>query len=295
MWLVDTGSLLSIGQNSTPVDISFQLCYNHSVNLNITFSVSLKMFARALPKSFSHGAIVYALIFALIAVMSFVSGCSSSTAPTTKTAGAPKLNIIGGDQQSDTVVRQLPAPLAVQVVSTVSGLRMNITGANVTAPRYTGTPIPNLIVNFQVQEDGCGKPFAGSQITDTNGNAKELWILGTKAGSCTMKAVAVDRTTGAPLTFDTFSAQALPDTVVDFKWTTGLLHVKAGDTVNVAALITRVTDGYGNVYSTLPAISWSFSSNGPWQSGPCVIPTDVPAVLYAKVGTVVGGVMLTWL
>lgn len=254
------------------------------------------MFVRTLPRSMSHGAIMYALAFALIMAVSFLAGCSGATDPTQKQPLKPAMNIIGGDAQSDTVTRQLPSPLAVQVVQTVSGeLRLNMTG-NGLHPRFTGTPMANIIVNFQVQEAGCGKPFAGSQITDTNGNAKELWILGQKAGNCTMKAVAVDRTTGAPLTFDTFQASALPDTVVAFRFDAAGYTLKVGDTLWLANHLIQIRDQYNNTYASVPAFTWSFN----FRSTPAernttpyaIMPDTATPTIYVWIGSVSAGAYL---
>lgn len=108
------------------------------------------------------------------------------------------LNIVGGDAQTDTVMRELDQALAVEVRTP------------------DGRPVPNVGVSFVVTdtEYRCGRPFAGSAVTNATGRAMERWTLGHVAGTCTMEVRAVNPETGQAIVYKTFTATAVPDTFV---------------------------------------------------------------------------------
>ena len=111
--------------------------------------------------------------FALLAVA--LLGCGSATDPSVDDLLlTASLAVIAGNLQTDTIEAQLADPLTIALKTD------------------TEDPIPGALVNFVVVEEDCGRPFAGSALTDAEGLASELWRLGTEAGLCTMEARAVD-------------------------------------------------------------------------------------------------------
>src|SRR5918912_2627895 len=94
-----------------------------------------------------------------LATLTVVAACDNNTAP--KKAGPPaKLSVVSGDMQEGTVGQELADPLVVQVTDAA------------------GTPVRGQLVNFRVTKGG-GSVFAGANLTDANGIAKERWTLGT--------------------------------------------------------------------------------------------------------------------
>ncbi|HZG41712.1 MAG TPA: hypothetical protein VEY93_02035, partial [Longimicrobium sp.] len=71
--------------------------------------------------------------------------------------------VVAGDLQSDTVGKELAQPLVVRVVDD------------------RDRPVRNQLVNFVVTAGG-GSVFAGSSVTNAQGEARERWTLGPVAG-----------------------------------------------------------------------------------------------------------------
>ncbi|HYG70220.1 MAG TPA: hypothetical protein VD838_21265 [Anaeromyxobacteraceae bacterium] len=159
--------------------------------------------------------------------------------------GVLSMSIIEGQGQIGYVETTLPDPLGVQVVQNelTGALRMVGPQASLMANE---DPVPGVVVNFVVVEEGCGRPFAGSAVTDTIGRAKDLWELGGRAGECRMEARAVDPETGAPMVFDTFFATALPGAPETFDFPARVDVVAGTDPSTLASLVTNVRDEHGN-------------------------------------------------
>ena len=65
----------------------------------------------------------------------------------------------------------------------------------------TGRPISGFLVNFRVL-DGGGSIFGGAEQTDSKGQAKDYWSVGSGANlENTLEVRAVDPTTGAKYTY----------------------------------------------------------------------------------------------
>src|SRR5690242_12168051 len=121
-------------------------------------------------------------VLALLAI-----GCGGSTEPSGPKPMASAIEVLGGDNQTDTVARELPVAILVRVTDTIGGVV---------------TPLRGQLVNFVVASGG-GHVFAGSALTDSLGRAQERWTLGTGAGVQTLEARAVDAATGAPIVYAT--------------------------------------------------------------------------------------------
>src|SRR4051812_24147060 len=107
----------------------------------------------------------------LIAVL----GCGDATPPVPP--GDLNLEVTSGGGQTGLVGQELPNPIVVEV-----------TGPD-------GRPAPGVLINFVVTAGG-GHVFAGSALTNTVGEARERWTLGSEAGDNIVEARSVDQTTG---------------------------------------------------------------------------------------------------
>lgn len=193
----------------------------------------------------------------LCAAVVFTTGsCRETTAPPSEHGTAASLDVVAGDLQDGIVGTELAAPLVARVLD-----------AN-------GQPIAGQLMNFRVVRGG-GSVFAGSAMTNVDGEARERWTLGTStADSQTVEARAIDNTTGAPLVFGVFRATAraaAPDTV----------RVLSGDGQSASAgsrfadsLVVRVADRYGN---PVPGTTVTFSA--PAAAGTLGRTSDVTTAL----------------
>lgn len=108
-------------------------------------------------------------------------------------------------------------------------------------------PVPNRLVNFVVTKGG-GSVFAGSALTDANGNAKEVWTLGTVAGEQMLEARWVDPN-GRPVVLGTITATADPGPEVTpaTKAPSDVVMFAGSDVTIAEALgVTPGKDAYGN-------------------------------------------------
>jgi hypothetical protein len=179
-------------------------------------------------------------VWLALAISMIALGCGEdSTGPR---IGKPSVVfIVSGDNQSATVGTELPAPVVVRVTDD------------------DGDAIPGQLVNFHVVS-GNGSVFAGSSITNAQGEARERWTLGTVAAQeQTLEARAVDASSGEALVFARFHATAVPDA--------GILSIVSGDaqsfdagTVAAESLTVRVLDKYSNPVPNV-AIQWQPGSN----------------------------------
>jgi len=177
-------------------------------------------------------------------VLSVAAACDDSTGPLS--VGPPAaLQIVAGDAQSDTVGHELPEALVVRVVDAA------------------GRAIPLQVINFRVTAGG-GSVFAGVALTDTAGQARERWTLGTVASDTQkVEARAVDTRTGQALVFGTFKAVGVADraasvtvrpaTQADSARFIGGDTLLTGDSVGFAV---SARDRYGNVKPS-PQVAWA--------------------------------------
>ncbi|HKP75189.1 MAG TPA: hypothetical protein VJT67_06565 [Longimicrobiaceae bacterium] len=177
---------------------------------------------------------------AALAVLALAS-CDSPTGSNQPVAA--RLDIVSGDLQTQTVAKELAQPLVVKVLDS------------------KGKAVKQQIVNFVVTA-GNGSVFAGSALTDDNGEARERWTLGTVAGDTQrVEARAVDPSTGAALVFATYRAVGTPDVPTSIAAAgtsafTGLPLLPLAD--SVAAV---VRDVYGNPVPGT-AVVWTVKQGG---------------------------------
>jgi List-Bact-rpt repeat protein len=126
-------------------------------------------------------------------LVAFTAGSCGTESLTNPTVLPISLQIVSGDGQQATVGKELSQPLVIRVLDSRS------------------RPVKGQIVNFHVITGG-GSVYAGSSLTNANGNAQDYWTMGPTAGPALLEVRAVDPTTGAKQNFATFTATALPET-----------------------------------------------------------------------------------
>lgn len=194
-------------------------------------------------------------------------GCDhASTAPRLDQL---RLDVVSGNGQTAVVGTQL-APLVVKVTT-------------------SGNPVVNQILNFRVLSGG-GSIYGGTELTDNDGIAQELWTLGTNAAQAQAVEVrAVESSSGAEKVFGTFTATAVADKPES-------LFVVAGDgqtAVAGAGVATaptvEVSDQYGNPISGV-TVSFSIGSGGGSATGTSqsTSATGRASVTSWNLGTVAG-------
>ena len=147
--------------------------------------------------------------------------------------------LVAGDLQSDTVGKELAQPLVVRVVD------------------ERDRPVRNQLVNFVVTAGG-GSVFAGSAITNAEGEARERWTLGPVAGDTQrVEARAVDPATGQAIVFETFRAIGVPDAPAAASAVGATSRTGAAGTVVADSLAIRVVDKHGN---GVPGVSVTFAA-----------------------------------
>ncbi|HEU0015750.1 MAG TPA: Ig-like domain-containing protein [Longimicrobium sp.] len=178
---------------------------------------------------------------AWLLLLAAAASCDSPTGD--GRAGPPAaLDVVSGDDQTATVGTELPQALVVRVLDD------------------DGDPVPDQIVNFVVTAGG-GSVFAGTALTDANGQASERWTLGTVAGDTQyVQARAVDAS-GQPLVFGTFSAVGTPGNPAAITPVGPAARTGGAGQALADSLAARVTDAYGNAIPGA-AVVWSVRSGG---------------------------------
>lgn len=149
-----------------------------------------------------------------------------------------RMVVVSGDLQSGTVGTELAQPLVVRVVDD------------------RDRPVKNQLVNFVVTAGG-GSVFAGSAITNADGEARERWTLGTVAGDTQrVEARAVDPSTGQALVFAVFRAVGTPAALASLTpWYNGTLGGAVGSLL-ADSIAVVVRDSYGNPVPGA-SVTWS--------------------------------------
>jgi hypothetical protein len=174
-----------------------------------------------------------------------VATAGSVNTPVTVTVAqaAFTLQKTGGDNQSDTVGRQLPQALVVQLTDSL------------------GNPIPNATVSFSVTS-GNGNVTPPSALTDASGNASTRWTIGTISG--VPQRVTANSSPATAAVFGATATAGPPNTVVK----------EAGDSQAVAigtAVVIKpsvlVNDQYSNHVPNATVTFTPGSNSGSVTSG----------------------------
>lgn len=157
------------------------------------------------------------------------------------------LTVLGGDQQSDTVLSALPEPFALLLTTKESEL-----GA--------GRPVGNAPVIVTALAEECGTPSFGSLMTDGDGRLDIYWTLGQVTGECTvgLRAIADEGSgAGADAEVKTTTLPGQPR----WAWIAEGEARAAVDSLVLNTSREAVTDDYENL------LVWSLA----WVSGPVII------------------------
>ncbi|MBW3572352.1 MAG: Ig-like domain-containing protein, partial [Gemmatimonadetes bacterium] len=169
--------------------------------------------------------------------------------------------VVSGDMQFATVGTEVPQPLVVRVVDD------------------RNRPVKNQLVNFVVTAGG-GSVFAGSAITNAEGEARERWTLGTVAGDTQrVEARAVDPATGQALVFAVFRAVGTAAGAASISAVQPTMSGQPGTPIadSAAAL---VRDQYGNPVPGV-TVNWAVTSGGGSVS-PASSTTDAQGIARAR-------------
>ena len=168
-----------------------------------------------------------------------VAGCDQAVVPPSD----PALSflIVSGNQQIGAAGTQLPQPLVVKVL------------------KPDGGPQKSQVLNFHVTTGG-GSVFGGTELTNNEGIAQELWTVGTKAGEPQRIEVrAVDPQTGQAQVFATFTATVVAGPPVRMRIEAGASQVAPpGSAVRVLPAV-KLDDQYQN---PTPNLTVTFAVTG---------------------------------
>ena len=158
-----------------------------------------------------------------------------------------ELSVLGGDQQSDTVLSALAAPfsLLLTTIEPESG---------------AGRPVDRAPVLVTATAEECGTANQALLETDDNGRLDIFWTLNQVAGECTVALRAIaDQSSGAgadaQITTTTLPGQP------EFAWIAEPEARAAVDSLDLDTSVEVVTDAYDN------PLAWSLV----WVSGPVFI------------------------
>lgn len=193
----------------------------------------------------------------LVLCLAALAACDSPSG--TRSLPPAVLTVVSGDQQTDTVGRELAQPLVVQVLDSLS------------------QPVAGQIVNFVVVAGG-GRVFAGASQTNAQGEAQERWTLGTVAGDTQRLEVrAVDPSTGAALVFAEFRAFGVPDAPASLTAVGATTRSGPSGGAVADSLAVRLADTHGNPIAGA-TVAWS----GDGAVAPASSPTDAGGVAKAQ-------------
>ncbi len=157
------------------------------------------------------------------------------------------LSVLGGDQQSDTVLSALPAPFSLLLTTIEPEL-----GA--------GRPVGHARVIVTALAEECGTPDSGNLATDDDGRLDIFWTLNQVAGECTvgLRAIADEGSgAGADAEVRTTTLAGQPR----WAWIAEPGSRAAADSLDLETSVETVTDDYEN------PLVWSLV----WVSGPVFI------------------------
>lgn len=171
-----------------------------------------------------------------------LGGCDFGVDPGPIHVDSPvKVRVLEGAEASDTIGARLP-------------VRVRATRIHDETQQPFG-----LKILFLVQQDGCGHPASGAAVTDKEGEAADVWVLGDMMNECTMEVRAV-APNGTLLGFTRFDVTVTPGEPVEGWLPPGTLS-RGADSVIVSGVSYPLYDRVSN------PLEWRFQM----VSGPAVV------------------------
>jgi hypothetical protein len=162
---------------------------------------------------------------------------------------------------SDLVLPGASQPAAIAIVkgNGQSGVAGGILLDSLTVRITDGTnrPVAQIRVAFKVLDAGGGRTQPDTAVTDNDGRAAALWVLGTQSGSHQVQANVVGST---QLTAD-FTATVTAGAPAKFQLLSGDAQTAPVGSTLAAPLVVKATDGQGNPVAGL-ALAWSATGGG---------------------------------
>ena len=175
-------------------------------------------------------------------VVAASGGCGEGVTLPDPTAAGVELSIAGGNGQSGTVGEELEQPLMVKAVD------------------GDGAPIPDLPVAFTVVSgDPGGRLDPDTALTNSQGEASAVWVLGTTPGERVADAqVAVTGDSSRVVTFQATGRAAGPDTL---RAVSPLVQPGRRNEPPANQPVVAAVDRFGNPVGGVP-VRWEVTAGG---------------------------------
>lgn len=121
----------------------------------------------------------------------------------------------------------------------------------------TNRPVTQIRVAFKVLDAGGGRTEPDTAVTDNDGRAAALWVLGTQSGSHQAQANVV----GSTQLVASFTATVTAGAPAKFQLLSGDAQTAPAGTTLAAPLVVKATDAQGNAVTGL-AVAWSATGGG---------------------------------
>ena len=179
-----------------------------------------------------------------------ILGCRDATTPAGPLA---QVQLVSGGGQIGVVHTTLPDPIVARLHDA------------------QGRVVRGQLVNFVVVQGG-GHVFAGSAISNANGEVREVWTLGDVSGAQALEVRAVDQATGTPVVFARIeaTAEAAPATAVWLSFTDTVVFL--GQAIDLLPAVASANDVYGND-ATYQTRTYSASAGWTVRNDSLIAPT----------------------
>ena len=199
-----------------------------------------------------------------VAALSLALGCGGSDLLLPGANQPAAIAVVKGDGQSGVAGGILPDSLVVKITDA------------------TNRPVAQVRVAF-TPDAGGGRTQPDTAVTDNNGNAAALWILGTQAGSHKVQASVV----GSTQIVASFTAAISAGTPAKFQLVSGDGQTAPAGATLSSSLIVKAVDAQGNPVAGI-VVSWSVTGGGSVTPGTSTTGSDGTASTQRMLGPVAG-------
>lgn len=198
------------------------------------------------------------------AALSLALGCGGSDLLLPSANQPAAIAVVKGNNQSGVAGGILPDSLTVRITDA------------------TSRPVAQVRVAF-TPDAGGGRTQPDTVVTDNNGTAAALWVLGIQAGSHTVQANVV----GSTQVVASFTANVSAGTPAKFQLVSGDGQIAPAGTALSSSLIVKASDAQGNAVPGI-VVSWSVTGGGSVTPGTSTTGTDGTASTQRTLGPVAG-------